>query len=81
MNACNLAKRLKSLRGLSPFDFISGQWIAEPQCFPHSPDHLAQGTNQLDSTALSERIELRVASEASPFAATSGRVARAVLRK
>jgi len=30
VNAYNFAKRLKTLRGLTPFEFISKQWIAEP---------------------------------------------------
>jgi len=45
VNAYNFAKRLKTLRGLTPFEFISKQWIAEPHRFLRSPDHLTAGLN------------------------------------
>jgi transposase InsO family protein len=45
LNAYNFAKRLKTLRGLTPFEFISKQWITEPQRFLRSPDHLTAGLN------------------------------------
>ena len=38
VNAYNFAKRLTTLRGLTPFEFISKQWIAEPHRFLRSPD-------------------------------------------
>lgn len=45
LNAYNFAKRLKTLRGLTVFEFISKQWIAEPERFHHHPDHLTLGLN------------------------------------
>ena len=45
LNAYNFAKRLKTHRGLSVFEFISKQWLAEPERFQHHPDHLTSGLN------------------------------------
>jgi transposase InsO family protein len=46
LNAYNFAKRLKTLRGFTVFEFISRQWAAEPQRFHHHPDHLTSGLNK-----------------------------------
>ena len=45
LNAYNFARRLKTLRGLTPFEFISKQWIDDPQRFLRPPDHLTAGLN------------------------------------
>lgn len=45
LDAYNFARRLKTLRGLTPFEFISRQWIAEPQRFVRPPHHLTPGLN------------------------------------
>ncbi len=46
LNAYNFAKRLKTLSGLTVFEFISKQWIAEPERFHHHPDHFTLGLNK-----------------------------------
>ena len=45
LSAYNFAKRLKTHRGLTVFEFISKQWVAEPGRFHHHPDHLTPGLN------------------------------------
>jgi hypothetical protein len=44
--AYNFAKRLKTLKGLTPFEFICQQWQQQPECFLFDPSHL---TLELDS--------------------------------
>jgi transposase InsO family protein len=43
LHAYNFAKRLKTHQGLTVFEFISKQWLADPQRFRHHPDHLTAG--------------------------------------
>ena len=45
IDAYNFARRLKTLRGLTPFEFISKKWIEEPQRFRVHPNHLIPGPN------------------------------------
>ncbi|MEQ9643578.1 MAG: integrase, partial [Alphaproteobacteria bacterium] len=45
IDAYNFARRLKTLRGLTPFEFISRKWIEEPKRFNLHPDHLIPGPN------------------------------------
>ena len=37
--ACNLAKRLKTLRGLIPHEFVRSKWQDEPDRFIRDPTH------------------------------------------
>jgi transposase InsO family protein len=45
MDAYNFAKRLKSLRGLTPFEAICKAWAGEPCQFIRDPTHLTSGLN------------------------------------
>jgi len=45
LNAYNFAKRLKSLRGLTPFERICQLWTAQPERFRLSPFHHTVGLN------------------------------------
>jgi hypothetical protein len=45
LEANNFARRLKTLQGLTPFEFISQQWTSEPHRFRLHPDHLIPGPN------------------------------------
>jgi hypothetical protein len=45
LDAYNFARRLKTLRGLTPFEFISQIWTSEPHRFRLHPDHLIPGPN------------------------------------
>ena len=45
LEAYNFARRLKMIRGLMPFEFISHQWRSEPHRFRLHPDHLIPGPN------------------------------------
>jgi len=40
-----VSKRLKTLRGLTVFEFISQKWTSEPKRFRCHPDHLIPGPN------------------------------------
>ena len=41
--AYNHAKRLKTLRGLTPHAFVCAQWQKNPTIFTRNPTHLTQG--------------------------------------
>ena len=41
--AYNFAKRLKSLKGLTPYEFICQQWQKQPERFTHDPSHHTLG--------------------------------------
>jgi len=45
IGAYNFAKRLKTLKGLTPFEFIVRKWTNEPERFKDKPDHLSKGLN------------------------------------
>jgi len=43
--AYNYAKRLKTLKGLTPYEFICKTWAKEPQRFKLNPMHHTPGLN------------------------------------
>jgi hypothetical protein len=43
--AYNFAKRLKTLKGLTPYEFICKCWTNEPQRFTSNPHHQIPGPN------------------------------------
>ncbi len=43
LDAYNFAKRLKTLKGRTVFEFITEKWASEPQRFKRHPDHLMTG--------------------------------------
>ena len=43
--AYNYARRLKTLRGLTPYEFIVKRWTAEPKRFKINPAHHTMGLN------------------------------------
>ena len=43
--AYNFARRLKTLRGLTPYEAICKAWIDEPAKFTQSPRHQIPGPN------------------------------------
>jgi transposase-like protein len=45
VNAYNYAKRLKTLRGLTPYEFILKTWLKEPEKFITNPNHHILGLN------------------------------------
>jgi len=45
VGACNCARRLKSLRGLTPCEFIVKCWTEKPQRFRIDPTHHTPGPN------------------------------------
>ena len=45
LNAYNYARRLKTLRGLTPYEFISKSWTEQPQRFTRDPTHDTLGPN------------------------------------
>lgn len=47
IDAYNFAKRLKTLKGLTPFEFVIKSWQSQPQYFILNPNHLITGLNQL----------------------------------
>ena len=49
--AYNFAKRLKTLRGLTPHEFISQTWLEDPGRFRSNPNHLKLGLYSLAEAA------------------------------
>nr|WP_128418469.1 IS481 family transposase [Xanthomonas populi] len=45
IEAYNFARRLKALKGLTPYEFICKQWTSEPERFKVDPIHLMPGLN------------------------------------
>jgi transposase InsO family protein len=45
VNAYNFAKRLKTFKGLTPYEFILKVWQSEPKCFKITPNHYNLGLN------------------------------------
>ncbi|MDO9499610.1 MAG: IS481 family transposase, partial [Falsiroseomonas sp.] len=43
--AYNFARRLKTLRGLTPYEAICKAWTEEPSRFMHNPHHQIPGPN------------------------------------
>ncbi len=43
VDAYNHARRLKTLRGLTPYEFICQAWTKEPDRFRLNPSHLIPG--------------------------------------
>jgi transposase InsO family protein len=41
----NFAKRLKTLKGFTPYEAICKMWLKEPQCFTSDPTHQIPRTN------------------------------------
>ena len=47
LDAYNYARRLKTLRGLTPYEFICKTWTDQPHRFRVDPTHLTPGPNRL----------------------------------
>ena len=45
INAYDFAKRLKTLKGLTPYEFICKAWAPQPQLFNADPLHQMPGLN------------------------------------
>ena len=45
LNAYNFAKRLKTLKGLTPYEHICKAWVDGPHRFRCDPKHLTSGLN------------------------------------
>ncbi len=45
INAYNFAKRLKTLKGMTPYEFICNVWTTEPERFTFDPIHQIPGLN------------------------------------
>jgi transposase InsO family protein len=45
VDAYNFARRLKTLRGLTPYEFVCKAWTSEPQRFKLNPIHQTPGLN------------------------------------
>ena len=47
ISAYNFGRRLKTLTGLTPFEFICKQWTIEPERFTLNPIHQMPGLNTM----------------------------------
>jgi Integrase core domain len=55
VNAYNFARRLKTLRGLTPYEFLCKAWTSEPQRFKLNPLRQTPGLNSWRSKFPSSR--------------------------
>ncbi|MFA5688679.1 MAG: integrase core domain-containing protein, partial [Kiritimatiellales bacterium] len=46
--ACHFAKRLKALRGLTPYEYLCKLWTSDPDRFKFDPFQHTGGTKHLD---------------------------------
>jgi hypothetical protein len=52
-DAYNFARRLKTLKGLTPYEFVCKAWTSQPQRFTISPLQKMPGLNSLERRTLS----------------------------
>lgn len=52
INAYNFGRRLKTLKGLTPYEFICKQWTSEPKRFRIDPIHQMPGLNRWKNRGL-----------------------------
>lgn len=74
VTAYNFARRLKTLKGLSPYEYVCRTWVNEPQRFTQNPHHQS-GTKHLD-----ERSRLQVESYSCRPARRKSAVTRSIPR-
>jgi transposase InsO family protein len=67
--AYNFARRLKTLRGLTPYEAICKAWAEEPSRFTHDPHHQILGPNS----------QIVVMPAATPALASSARISASVM--
>ena len=46
LDAYNYGRRLKTLRGLTPYEFVRKAWTEQPHRFRRDPSHLTAGPNR-----------------------------------
>lgn len=61
LDAHNYARRLKTLRGLTPYEFVCKIWTEQPRRFRVDPTHLTPGQNSTSGGGLGGRDEARSA--------------------
>ena len=54
--AQNLASRLKTFKGKSPYDFIRAMWTSEPERFMVDPNHFTMGLNSWNYEVTSNQV-------------------------
>ena len=45
VNAYNFGRRLKTLKGLTPYEFVGNAWTSQPERFTLNPLHQMPGLN------------------------------------
>ncbi|MBK3745423.1 IS481 family transposase, partial [Paraburkholderia aspalathi] len=51
VTAYNFGRRLKTLKGLTPYEFICKKWTIEPERFIHNPIHQIPGLNTISAAS------------------------------
>jgi hypothetical protein len=67
VNACNFARRLKTLRGLTPYEFIVKTWTEKPKLFFVQPYHHYMGLYSLSSFSSNFSQRWQTAAGCRPF--------------
>ena len=60
LDAYNYARRLKTLSGFTPYEYICKIWTSEPDRFIINPIHQMPGTEHLETGGLLQNKELNV---------------------
>lgn len=51
IDAYNFARRLKTLKGLTPYEFICKAWAEQPERFTLNPHHQMPGLGRVDKAS------------------------------
>ena len=68
VTAYNFARRLKTLKGLTPYEFICKRWTIEPERLILNRIHLMPGLNTQYHSPVASRMRTRVRSRCRPSA-------------
>ena len=60
LDAYNFARRLKTLKGLTPYEFICKPWTIEPKQFKLEPIHQMPGLNTLNAFSVFHDTRRRI---------------------
>ena len=57
ISADNFGRRLKTLKGLTPYEFICKCWTSEPERIILNPIHQMPGSNSLETVAVHRTVQ------------------------
>src|SRR4051794_23966529 len=79
VDAYNYGRRLKTLRGLTPYEFICQAWTREPERFRFDPSHHRPGPNTRE--VVRRICTVRLSGHSGAYCTDAGRVGPGMLRQ